>query len=56
MESVLSGYTVVDLSRDMAGAYACMLLGDMGATVIKVETPGGPGLEGGGTFPPLEPG
>ena len=39
MESVLSGYTVVDLSRDMAGAYACMLLGDMGASVIKVETP-----------------
>ena len=42
MESVLSGYTVVDLSRDMAGAYACMLLGDMGASVIKVGNPRGP--------------
>ena len=39
MESVLTGYIVVDLSKDMAGSYACMLLGDMGATVIKVETP-----------------
>ena len=38
MESVLSGYTIIDLSRDMAGSYACMLLGDMGASVIKVES------------------
>ena len=50
MESVLSGYTVVDLSRDMAGAYACMLLGDMGASVIKVEIPDAPDWRGDAPF------
>ncbi len=50
MESVLTGYTVVDLSKDMAGAYACMLLGDMGATVIKVETPDAPAWRGEAPF------
>lgn len=39
MESVLSGYSVIDLSRHMAGSYASMLLGDMGASVVMVETP-----------------
>lgn len=40
MESALSGYTIIDLSREMAGSYACMMLGDMGASVIKLESPG----------------
>ncbi|HEY0815029.1 MAG TPA: CoA transferase [Pseudonocardia sp.] len=31
---------VVDLSRALAGPHAAMLLGDLGARVIKVETPG----------------
>jgi len=31
---------VVDLSRALAGPHAAMMLGDMGARVIKVETPG----------------
>jgi crotonobetainyl-CoA:carnitine CoA-transferase CaiB-like acyl-CoA transferase len=40
MEMPLSGLKVVDLSRFIAGPYCTMKLGDMGAEVIKVETPG----------------
>jgi crotonobetainyl-CoA:carnitine CoA-transferase CaiB-like acyl-CoA transferase len=36
----LDGITVVDLSRALAGPHATMMLGDLGARVIKVETPG----------------
>ncbi|MGY1762047.1 CaiB/BaiF CoA transferase family protein [Geodermatophilus sp. SYSU D00779] len=36
----LAGTLVVDLSRALAGPQATMMLGDMGARVIKVETPG----------------
>ncbi|MGW9826177.1 crotonobetainyl-CoA:carnitine CoA-transferase CaiB-like acyl-CoA transferase [Brevibacterium pityocampae] len=35
----LSGYTVVDLSRALAGPHAGQLFGDLGARVIKVENP-----------------
>lgn len=35
----LAGVLVVDLSRALAGPHAAMLLGDLGARVIKVETP-----------------
>lgn len=38
---VLDGVVVADFSRVLAGPYATMLLADMGATVIKVEAPGG---------------
>ncbi|HTW09833.1 MAG TPA: CoA transferase [Acidimicrobiales bacterium] len=41
MGGVLSGLKVVDFSRILAGPFATMLLGDFGATVIKVERPGG---------------
>jgi crotonobetainyl-CoA:carnitine CoA-transferase CaiB-like acyl-CoA transferase len=37
----LAGLVVADLSRVLAGPYCSMLLGDMGATVIKVEGPNG---------------
>jgi crotonobetainyl-CoA:carnitine CoA-transferase CaiB-like acyl-CoA transferase len=36
----LSRLRVLDVSQIMAGPFACMLLGDMGADVIKVEAPG----------------
>ena len=40
MEAVLSDVIVIDLSRVLAGPYCTMILGDLGATVIKVEQPG----------------
>ena len=35
----LTGLLVADFSRVLAGPYATMLLGDLGATVVKVERP-----------------
>jgi len=40
MEAALSDVVVIDLSRVLAGPYCTMMLGDMGATVIKIEQPG----------------
>lgn len=40
MDAALSDVIVIDLSRVFAGPYCTMMLGDMGATVIKVEQPG----------------
>ena len=39
--SPLEGTLVVDLSRALAGPHAGMMLGDLGARVIKVENPNG---------------
>ena len=48
----LAGLVVVDLTRALAGPHAAMMLGDLGARVIKVETPDG-GDDSRGWGPPF---
>ena len=41
MAGALSMFKVLDLSRVLAGPYCTMIMGDLGAEVIKVEAPNG---------------
>ena len=40
-DTILHGLRIIDLSRDVAGAYGAKLLASFGADVIKLEPPGG---------------
>ena len=41
MKRLLEGVRVIDMSRMLSGPYCTMLLGDIGAEVIKIEDPSG---------------
>ncbi len=50
----LAGYTVLDVTQMIAGPVGCLLLGDMGADVIKVEPIDGESTRHGVGLVPLE--
>ena len=51
---MLTGVRILDLSRVLAGPLCTMMLGDLGASVLKVERPDG-GDETRGWGPPFDP-
>ena len=58
MKQPLSGIKVIDVTSALSGPYCTMLLGDMGAEVIKIEEPkagdalrkSGPFIKGEGAY------
>ncbi len=58
MEQPLSGIKIIDLTSALSGPYCTMLLGDMGAEIIKIEEPkegdmnrkSGPFIKGEGAY------
>src|SRR5215210_2016417 len=55
MPGPLADVAVLDLTRALAGPYCTLMLGDMGADVIKIEAPVG-GDETRGWGPPFQEG
>ncbi len=55
MSGALEGVRVVDLTRDVAGPYASLLLASQGADIIKLEPPGGDPSRTFGPFPNDDP-
>lgn len=39
MANILEGLTVIDITQNVAGPFCSQILGDLGATVIKIERP-----------------
>ena len=50
----LAGFKVIDLTRVLGGPYCTQILGDHGATILKVEPPQGDETRGSG--PPFRDG
>ncbi|MEM9359710.1 MAG: CoA transferase, partial [Pseudomonadota bacterium] len=53
MSRSMTGITVLDLSHALSGPFSTMLMAELGATVVKVEPPGGDHFRpanGGATF------
>src|SRR4051794_29751622 len=51
MAGTLDGLKVIECGEGFAAAYGARLLADLGADVVKVETPEGDNVRGRGPFP-----